>query len=106
MRDNEGHEVEIKIFPDYCHEFISLKNKSLLVQTDKWTNFKDHNLYIVLSDGNLESIKYPFILGFTNSAPFFTSKLKNVKMLLNEEYEYHLPETGDEEHNPVEIRFA
>jgi hypothetical protein len=83
-----------------------LKDKSIIIKTDNWSNLKAHNLYIVLSDGNLESIKYPFTLEFTNSAPFFTSKLKEVKMHLNEEYEYLLPETGDEENNPVEIRVA
>ena len=50
-----------------------------------------HDLKIVLTDGNMNSVDYKFKLTVTNSAPYFKDKLKNVKMLLNEELEYEFP---------------
>jgi len=50
-----------------------------------------HDLKIVLTDGNANSIDYKFKLTVTNSAPIFKERLKNVKMLLNEEFEYIFP---------------
>jgi len=42
-------------------------------------------------------------LTVTNSAPIFENKLKNIKMLLNEELEVFLPEPKDHERNQVDI---
>jgi hypothetical protein len=62
-----------------------------------------HDLKIVLTDGNANSIDYKFKLTVTNSAPYFKERVKDVKMLLNEELEYELPKYEDLEFNPVQI---
>ena len=43
-----------------------------------------HDLVIVLTDTNLNSVDYKIKITVTNSAPFFKDKLKIVKMLLND----------------------
>ena len=62
-----------------------------------------HDLKIVLTDDIANSIDYKFKLTVTNSAPIFKERLKNVKMLLNEEFEYIFPKATDLEYNPVDI---
>ena len=80
-----------------------MTKESLIIYPTLWKQQTVHDLKIVLTDGNAYSIDYKFKLTVTNSAPIFKEKLKNVKMLLNEEFEYIFPKADDLEFNPVEI---
>jgi hypothetical protein len=93
----------VKVFPLSALSFITVNEKTLVIHPDLWNQQTVHDLKIVLTDGNMNSVDYKFKLTVTNSAPEFKDRLKNVKMLLNEELEYEFPKVEDLEFNPVDI---
>jgi len=100
-RDNEGHPIYVKVDPVTALSFITVSNQTLIIYPNLWKQQTVHDLKIVLTDGNANSVNYEFKLTVTNSAHNFKDKLKNVKMLLNEELEYEFPIVEDLEFNPV-----
>jgi hypothetical protein len=93
----------VKVYPATALSFITVTNQTLIIYPNLWKQQTVHDLKIVLTDGNANSVNYEFKLTVTNSAPYFKDKLKNVKMLLNEELEYDFPKVEDLEFNPVLI---
>lgn len=91
----------MKVYPVTALSFITVSNQTLIIYPNLWKQQTVHDLKIVLTDGNANSVNYEFKLTVTNSAPYFKDKLKNVKMLLNEELEYEFPIVEDLEFNPV-----
>ena len=77
-------DVQIKVFPLTALSFIKVNEKSLTIYPNQWKQLGVHDLVVVLTDTNLNSVDYKFKLTVTNSAPYFKDKLKNVKMLLND----------------------
>jgi hypothetical protein len=91
----------VKVYPVTALSFITVSNQTLIIYPNLWKQQTVHDLKIVLTDGNANSVNYEFKLTVTNSPPNFKDKLKNVKMLLNEELEYEFPIVEDLEFNPV-----
>jgi hypothetical protein len=61
-------------------------------------------MQITLTDGNMQSNPSQFKLKMTNSAPSFKTKLpKAVKVQLNKEFMFPLPEVIDLENNPTSV---
>ena len=48
-----------------------MNNEYILFTPSDWSDFKDYDLQITLTDGNKLSVPYPFKLKMTNSAPIF-----------------------------------
>ena len=93
----------MNLFPAAALQFISITKESLIIYPNEWKQQTVHDLKLVLTDGNANSVEHKFKLTVTNSAPIFKDRLKSVKMLLNEEFEYIFPKVEDLEYNPVEI---
>jgi hypothetical protein len=93
----------VKVYPVTALSFITVSYQTLIIYPNLWKQQTVHDLKIVLTDGNANSDNYEFKLTVTNSAPYFKDKLKNVKMLLNEELEYDFPKVEDLEFNPTLI---
>jgi hypothetical protein len=49
--------------------FITVTDKTLIIYPNLWRQQTVHDLKIVLTDGNANSIDYKFKLTVTNSAP-------------------------------------
>jgi hypothetical protein len=72
--DNEGHAVSVTLesVPAGQVDFAEVfGNEYIEFTPDAWSKFKDYDLVIILSDGNMQSQPYNFKLSMTNSAPTF-----------------------------------
>ena len=59
----------MKVFPLTALSFITVTDKTLIIYPNLWRQQTVHDLKIVLTDGNANSIDYKFKLTVTNSAP-------------------------------------
>jgi hypothetical protein len=59
----------VKVFPLTALSFITVTEKTLIIYPNLWRQQTVHDLKIVLTDGNANSIDYKFKLTVTNSAP-------------------------------------
>jgi hypothetical protein len=59
----------VKVFPLTALSFITVTDKTLIIYPNLWRQQTVHDLKIVLTDGNANSIDYKFKLTVTNSAP-------------------------------------
>ena len=74
FKDNEGNDVTVVLdsIPPGMIDFASIIDSEYIEFTPNvWSDFKDYDLYIQLTDGNMWSVPYQFKLTMTNSAPSF-----------------------------------
>jgi hypothetical protein len=79
-KDNEGHTVTVMInsVPAGQMDFATIvDNQYIEFYPSDWSQFKDFDLFITLTDGIANSVDYPFKLTMTNSAPVLQTKLPN-----------------------------
>jgi hypothetical protein len=79
--DKEGHAVTVVLdsVPGGRIDFASIIYNEYIRFTPKdWIDFKDYDLEITLTDGNMHSAPYKFKLKITNSAPKFKTKLPTI----------------------------
>jgi hypothetical protein len=107
FKDDEQHYVTVIL--DSVHggkiEFANIiDNKYIEFSPRDWSDLKDYELQIILTDGNMESVPYKFKLSMTNSAPSFYSKFPKLeKVQLSKEFILPLPQFSDMENNPIMV---
>ena len=55
-KDDEGHPVYVTLLPTTALQFITLTKESLIIYPTLWKQQTVHDLKIVLTDGNANSI--------------------------------------------------
>jgi hypothetical protein len=78
FQDNEGHDVTVVLdsIPSGEVGFATIiDNEYIEFTPSDWGDFKDYDLQITLTDGNMASVPYQFKLTMTNSAPSLQTKL-------------------------------
>jgi hypothetical protein len=107
FKDDEQHDVTVIL--DSVHggkiEFATIiDNKYIEFSPSNWSDLKDYELQIILTDGNMNSDPYKFKLSMTNSAPSFKSNLPKLeKVQLSKEFILSLPQFSDMENNPIMV---